>query len=145
MSQLIRINRKDPFSLLRREVDSLLDGMTHWGSEGHLMSGTWFPLDLVETPEGYEVSAEVAGVERDAVEISLDSNVLSIRVVKSPPPPVEGQSVHLRERVYGEFSRSVSLPRDVDTSEVKAGYSDGLLVVRIPKSQDSKPKRIAIE
>jgi HSP20 family protein len=145
MSQLIKINRRDPFSLLRREVDSLLDGMTQWGSEGHLMSGTWFPIDLAEAADGYEVSAEIAGVERESIEISVDRNVLTIRVVKAPPVPEEGRSVHLRERVYGEFSRSVSLPRDVDTGDVKASYSDGLLTIRVPKAESSKPKRIAIE
>lgn len=145
MSQLIRIDRREPFSLLRREMDSLLDGISQWGGEGRLLAPTWFPLDLTENPDGYEVTAEIPGVQRENIEVGIDRNVLTVRVLKTPPPAVEGQSVHLRERVFGEFSRSITLPNGFDAQEVKASYADGILTVTIPRAEDAKPRRIAIE
>jgi HSP20 family protein len=144
MSKLVRVGRGMPFELFPRDLGAFLGNWPWFSGEGHVQSGSWFPIDLVETQEGYRVIAEVPGVPRDALAVSLEANVLSIRVTKAVPQPGEGESVHVRERVFGEFTRSISLPRDIDPENVSAECRDGVLEVTVGKSAQAKPRQIDV-
>lgn len=144
MTKLMRVQRGgDALDSVRREMEALLGYAPRFSGEGRL-STAWFPIDLVETTEGYEVIAEVPGVPKDDILISLEDNVLTIKVSKRIADSAEGDSVHLRERVFGEFTRSISLPRDIDADGVSAGRDNGLLTVRIPKADSARPRQIQI-
>lgn len=143
MSRLMRMRSGFPWMWMDRDLESLLS-WPQWSGQSTVSAGTWFPLDLVETADGYRAVAEIPGVTRDQIEISLDANVLAIRVNKPMPEQREGDSVHLRERMFGEFTRSVALPKDIDPNAVEAELSDGLLVVTVGKREESKPRQIQI-
>jgi HSP20 family protein len=144
MTQLMRTQRPgDPLEAVRREMEALLGYAPQLSSQGRLATA-WFPIDLVETAEGYELAAEVPGVSKEDIQISLQGNVLTISVTKRACEESEGESVHVRERVFGEFARSVSLPVGIDADNVTATWDNGVLTVRIPKVASSKPRQIQI-
>ncbi len=98
----------------------------------------------LETPDDYVVTAEIAGVNRENIDVNLDRNVLTIKIGKTLPAAAENASYHIREREQGEFSRSVALPEAIDVSNVSASYNDGVLEVRVVKAEESKPRRVEI-
>lgn len=135
---------RNPWSLSPAEMDRLFDTWPNWLGRGRLSTGAWFPMDLVETQSDYHIVAEIPGVPKENVEVSLEESVLTIHVRKPEPQIGEDDSVHTRERVFGEYRRSLRLPRDVDGDRVEAHHRDGLLEIRLPKREESKPKQIAV-
>ncbi|HEX2191191.1 MAG TPA: Hsp20/alpha crystallin family protein [Longimicrobiaceae bacterium] len=99
--------------------------------------------EVMETEEAVEVVMEMPGVRRDDLDIGLEANVLTVRALKQPNR-VENARYHLSERRYGVFSRSFVLPRQVDADRIEADYSDGLLRIRVPKSEQARRRRIEI-
>jgi HSP20 family protein len=80
----------------------------------------------------------------EGLEVALEANVLSIRVKKTASELRENDSVHVRERVFGEFRRSISLPRDIDPERVSAECRDGVLVVSVGKAAQAKARQIDV-
>ena len=130
---------------LRQEMNRIFeDALPGWGGERGL--GTWFPRgDIVEEDERYRAVAEVPGLAKEDISISLDGNVLTISGEKKRQEADEGADFHRVERRWGKFSRSFSLPAEVDADSVEATYSQGVLEVVLPKSAEAKPRRIAIK
>lgn len=102
-------------------------------------------LDVVENKEGYMVQASLPGVNPDEIEIVVNDNVLTIKGQVKKDEPAEGVRYHVRERRYGTYSRSLTLPQLVNTDAVDANYHNGILSLFIPKAEEAKPKRIAIQ
>ncbi len=145
MARLTRISHGLRLPSLYEEMDNLLRDMGWVFGESALRSHmAWFPIDIYETRDEYVVTAELAGVPRDNIDVNLDRTVLSIRVKKEAPELPEGASYHTRERHYGEFTRSIALPSDIDPERISASYTDGVLEVRVAKAEESKPRRIDI-
>jgi HSP20 family protein len=114
-------------------------------SEG-LGGGTFAPaLDLKEDADAYTVSLEVPGIIQDDLKISLENNVLTIHGTKEQKKEEEGEGRFRRvERSYGSFTRSVTLPRNVDVNGITANLTDGVLTVSLPKEEQAKPRQISI-
>jgi len=106
--------------------------------------GLWFPIDVVETEDDFIVTAEVSGVRMDDIDVNLDRNVLTVKTTKSAAEEVEGLSYHIRERETGEFARAITLPESIDPGRVSASHTDGVLEIRLPKAEESKPRRIDV-
>ena len=102
------------------------------------------PVDLTETDDEYKMRVELPGLEKDEVKISLNQNVLTISGEKKEEEAKENESFHKKEIRYGWFERSFTLPGDVDESKIKAKMKNGVLTIRVPKSESAKPKRIPI-
>lgn len=102
-------------------------------------------LELKETADGVELSAELPGIAAKDVEISLDEGVVTIRGEKREESDKREGDYRIAERRYGSFSRSVRLPGEVDASRIKASMADGVLTVTAPKLPGTTAKRIAIE
>jgi HSP20 family protein len=102
-------------------------------------------MDVYETDEGIVVKAELPGVRKEDLKISVDNNVLTIRAEKKQDGPKDVNCYYCSERVFGTFQRSFTLPNTVDTTRVKASYRDGVLVVEVPKKEEAKPKEIQVE
>ncbi len=102
--------------------------------------------DVVERENAIEVTLEMPGMKSDDIEISLESNVLTISGEKKQTREEkdEESSWHLTERRYGHFSRSFVLPRDVDADRIEAEFEDGVLKVIVPKSERARRRRISI-
>ena len=102
-------------------------------------------LDIFQTDKEVVVKAGLPGVKGDDVQISIANGMLSIRgEVKEQEDERKG-TYHLRERRYGSFARSISLPTDVDVDKAHAEFEDGVLTLTLPKSEQVKPKTISIK
>ncbi len=130
----------DPF----RELDELADRVNSlWeaGFNGGLQG--WAPLaDVEETEDGYSVEIELPGVKREDIDIQLSDRLLTV----SGEVKEKERTGILRRRTrrVGRFQYSVTLPADVDADDVNARLNDGVLTVRVPKTEQAKPRRIAI-
>lgn len=102
--------------------------------------------DVMESQEEIRVTLELPGVPAENVEVNLEDNVLTISGEKTEEHRQEGkeQRWHLSERRYGRFTRSFVLPREVETDRIEANFHNGVLTVRVPKSERVKPRRIEV-
>ena len=102
------------------------------------------PLDIFEDTERVTIQVELSGMRKEDFELSLQDGVLTISGErKFEEEKREGESFR-RERVFGAFSRSVTLPSAVKAEEVKATYEDGVLTVTLPKAEEAIPKKIQV-
>jgi|SRR5581483_1809993 len=119
----------------------LLDEMFRTSGNGSRVTGFTPPLDVRETEDDYLVMVDLPGVKSEDVTIELNDQVLTISGSRVPVDTGESQLV---ERPYGSFVRSLTLPKGVDSDQIKADYHDGVLELHIPKPAEIKPKKIAI-
>ncbi len=126
--------------------DELLNGF--WGmAPGPRAAGecSWAPrVDVRELDDRYVVQADLPGVSKDEIEVTLENDVLTISGERKLDEVKNGDRVHRHERFHGKFTRSMTFPGDVDADAVKAGFKDGVLQVEIEKSEVLKPRRIEI-
>ena len=102
-------------------------------------------VDVSEADNSYQVKAEIPGVKKDDIHISVDGNLVSISAeVKKETEDKEGEKVIRSERYFGKVSRSFTLSSDVDADKVQAKYTDGLLNVTLPKKSNGKKISIAV-
>jgi HSP20 family protein len=100
--------------------------------------------DIVEDKDRFFVKVELPGIRKEDVRVAVHNNMLTISGEKKREFEDKGDTAHRVERSYGVFSRTFELPGVVDHSGIKADYKDGILTLEIPKSEESKPKEIAI-
>ena len=113
--------------------------------EGFL-SFDWAPsVDIAETPEAFEIKAELPDVKKEDVKVSVEEGQLRISGERKQEKEEKGKRFHRVERSYGSFMRSFSLPENVDDSKLSAEYKDGVLKVVLPKTEKAKPKAIAVK
>jgi len=102
-------------------------------------------VDVSESENDYVVRAEIPGVRKEDVNVTVENGVLTISAEsKSETEEKEGERVIRQERRYGKYMRSLRLGADIDDSNVKAVHKDGLLLVTLPKAEQVKPKRIDV-
>ena len=136
-----------------RELDSLQGDMNRLFDrffEGRGGNGgstrRWIPaMDLIETGDHLVLRADLPGMTEDEVEIEVKDNVLTISGERRNEQLADGEGYHRIERAFGRFSRALNLPRGVDAERVEAMFADGVLEVRVPKPEESKPTRVEIE
>ena len=103
-------------------------------------------VDVKETDGGYTVQAEVPGVPKEDIHVSIDGNVVSLRAeVCQHDQKTEGEKVLRSERYFGSVARSFQLPVDVDAAQAKAKYDNGVLTLTLPKKQGGNAQRLSIE
>ncbi len=145
------IVRWDPF----REMATLQERLNRafddaWGRarrpDEEFVSGSWLPaVDVRETKDALEISAELPGLDPKDVEVSVDNGVLTLKGARQFEKATEGETYHRVERSYGAFERSFNLPTNVDPEKVQAVYRHGVLHLTLPKREEAKPKSIAIK
>jgi HSP20 family protein len=105
----------------------------------------WAPaLDVHEDKDGFTIRAELPGMKREDIEVSIQDGALVISGERQEEKVNEGTEVHRQERYYGRFSRALTLPTAVNGDKVKANYKDGILTVTLPKAEEAKPKQITV-
>jgi HSP20 family protein len=143
------VARRDfnPFDLLQREVDRLFDDFGRGlGLAGNGGAGSLIPdIEVAETDRQIEITAELPGLERNDIDISLEGNTLTIRAEKKAETEQKDKNVRMSERSYGVFFRVLELPVTVDPSAVQATMSNGVLKITIPKPAQSQPKKIEVK
>lgn len=102
-------------------------------------------LNVWSSAEGLVIDAELPGVDAKDVDISVFGDELTLRGKVNVQEPGKDETYHRRERPSGEFVRTVQLPFRADASRVKASYKNGVLRLTVPRSEEAKPKRIAVE
>ncbi len=106
----------------------------------------WKPTsDITETKHAYKVKAEMPGIPKDDIAISVKGNVLTIKGEKKKEKKEKDANFHHTERVYGLYQRQLVIPEDVKADKIRAGYKDGVLELYIPKGEEAKPKEIRVE
>ncbi len=102
-------------------------------------------IDVAETKDGFEITAELPGVDEKDVEVTVADGVLSLRGEKKAETEEKEKNFYRAERLYGAFQRSVSLPLDVDEEKVEAAFKNGVLTVKLPRNPDAKAASRRIE
>ena len=105
----------------------------------------WAPsVDVSETDDNFEVHAELPGVAKDDLHVSVKDNLLTLSGEKRQEKVDDTQDYRRVERRYGSFQRRFTLPAEVETDDIKAEFSDGVLTLSIPKPETAKPTEIPI-
>ena len=131
---------------LRDEIDRLFDEPFSFLGETQPFMGGWSPaLDVFEDKDNLLVKAELPGMKKEDIEISLHDNVLSLSGERKEEHKHQEGEIHRSERFVGKFQRTLTLPTPVAADKVKASYKDGILTVTLPKTEESKPKQIEIK
>jgi HSP20 family protein len=106
----------------------------------------WIPqVDISEADHEYVIMAELPGLKKDDVKITLEDGVLTIQGERKQEKEEKGIRYHRMERAYGSFVRSFTLPDVIDDAKVAAEFKDGVLYIRLPKSEKAKPKAIEVK
>ncbi len=138
--------RRDPFDFdvdFPREVERFLS--RPFARNLEVLTEEWIPsVDIAETKDEVIVKAEVPGMTREDISISLSDNVLTLRGEKKKEKEEKGKTFYRMERSCGSFVRSFTLPTAVLANKVKAVYKDGVLEITLPKSEQVKSKEIPI-
>lgn len=140
----------DPF----RELESVSSSLNRFfgrtpasggSGVGWLAEADWAPtVDISETDKQYLIKAEIPGVQKADVKVTVEDGMLTIRGERKQEKEEKGEKFHRIERSYGSFMRSFRLPEDADAAAVKAEFRDGMLNVSVDKSARAKPKAIEV-
>jgi len=137
--------RWDPVGeLASTEVDRLHRMFSSFNSEG--LSRSWVPpVDIYET-EQHEIvlETELPGMKREDIDVTFENNVLTLKGERKIEHEIARARFQRMERFEGSFSRSFTLPATIDAATISASYKDGVLTVRLPQREESKPKQIAV-
>jgi HSP20 family protein len=102
-------------------------------------------IDLYEDKDDIVVKAELPGMDKNNIEVNLTDNTLTIKGEKKKEEEVKEESYYRSERSYGAFIRTVELPKSVHGEKVKASFKNGILEVRVPKTEEAKAKEIKVK
>ena len=144
---LVRSNPWTALPTLQNRVNRLFDDMfpeIGRGDDIGLME--WRPMvDTYEKDDAIVVSAELPGVNREDISVDVKNNILTISGERKHEEDVNENNYFRKERFYGKFQRSFTLPDNVDSEKVDAAYKDGVLEVTIPKTEQGTTKKIEIK
>jgi HSP20 family protein len=127
---------------LQREMNRLFNGY----SPNRLYSAPSYPaINVWANEDGLLVNAEMPGVQVDGIDVSVDGKTLTISGERMTDELPEGARYHRKERRFGDFSRTIQLPIAVNSEQVVASFSDGVLTINLPGAESEKPKKIAIQ
>jgi HSP20 family protein len=128
---------------VRREMLRLLDTVAG-DTFGEVGAGVFPPVNITQDNDNFYVRAEVPGMNAKELSITALRNRLSLSGKREIPLEKDRVSYHRRERAEGSFSRTVTLPGEVDAERVEARYADGILNLVLPKAEQAKPRQIAV-
>jgi HSP20 family protein len=134
-----------------REIEEMADrytkavGQAQTGGQEVVATGDWAPrVDIAETENAFEIKAEIPEVKKEDVKVSVYNGVLTLRGERKQEKEEHGKKFHRVERKYGSFTRSFTLPDNVDETDIKAAFKDGILNLQIKKTEEAKPKAIEV-
>jgi len=138
--------RRNPYTVLD-EMDKMFRVWRSDWSDYDSGVGWTLPVDIAENENELMVKAEAPGLDKGDFKVSVENNVLTISGEKKQEfeEGDKGSNYHRMERVYGKFSRSFTLPSNVDVTNVKANYKNGILEVNLPRKEEAKPKEISVD
>jgi HSP20 family protein len=142
------ITRWDPFRDLasfREQTNRLFEDAFLRGRAGDSALTTWSPaVDIYETENELVLKADLPDLNEKDLDIRIENNMLTLRGERKWEQSVSEDNYLRVERAYGTFSRSFSLPNTVNAEAIQAEYRNGVLTVRMPKREESKPRQIKV-
>jgi HSP20 family protein len=140
---LVRWNPYRHLASLPLDLDTCFDP-SRFGL-GSNAEADWSPsVDVSESEDGYEVKADVPGLQKQDIHISFESGLLTLKGEKKQEKEVKERNFHKVERSCGRFERSFRLPDGIKADAIKAKVDNGVLTISIPKAEEAKPKEIAV-
>lgn len=134
-----------------RELDDIFDNASQVGQYRHRRhdldsTADWAPkVDITETDKEFVIKAEIPEVKKDDVKVTVENGALTIKGERKQEKEEKGKKFHRIERFYGSFSRTFTLPDNVDQTKIKASFKDGMLDLHIEKTEAAKPKAIDVK
>ncbi|OZB58035.1 MAG: heat-shock protein [Thiomonas sp. 13-66-29] len=136
-----------------REIEDMFDRYTRAisfprkSTTGEIATiADWSPqVDIAETPKEFTIKAEIPEVKKEDVKVSIDSGVVTIQGERKQEKEEKDKKFHRIERFYGSFSRSFSLPDNIDANAAQATFKDGVLSLQIPKTAAAQPRAIEVK
>jgi len=114
-------------------------------SDDSVTLSTWHPMvDIYDDSDKIVIKAELPGIDKKDIAIDLKDRVLTLKGERSADNEEKEDRYYRRERTYGKFERSFTLPTGLNPDKIKADYQDGVLKIEVPKPQEEKPKQITI-
>jgi HSP20 family protein len=145
---LVRWEPVRELSSLQSDMNRLFNTFfdTTTGGNGGTAPRRWIPaMDLVETDDHFVLKADLPGLSEEDVHIDVEDDVLTVSGERNAEHEEKGEGYVRVERSYGSFRRSLTLPEGVEAEAVTASFDRGVLEVRIPKREERKPRRVAIQ
>lgn len=138
----------EPFNSLTEiqdEMNRLLNrSLRRSGSAG--FDDAFVPaIDVVEEKDSYLVRADLPGLSKEDVSVTMQDSYLTIKGEKKHETETKEANYYRQERVHGSFARTIELPMSVDAKKIDGQFKDGVLQVRLPKSEEAKPKQIEVK
>jgi HSP20 family protein len=140
-------------NLLHKEMDRLLDEFWKGGGQSFTLRPPWqlsdepwsampvMPrIDATEDDKAYQIRAELPGMDREDVDITLADGMLTIRGEKKREDEEKGKEFYRKERTFGSFRRTLPIPSEVDESQIVASFRKGVLTIELPKSEEARRK-----
>jgi len=141
---------QQPLLELRRTYDRLFDDFFNtfrwpmtdgpWASTTDMVGTDWPRVDMAESDNEIQITAELPGVDKDNIDVSVSQDRLTIRGEKNKEKEIQEKGYYRLERSYGSFQRNLSLPCEVESDKVNASFKNGVLTVRLPKSAAAREK-----
>ena len=131
---------------MRNEMSRMFGFPFGRGDADGFFGSLWSPaVDIVQEGDHFLVRADLPGMKKDEIEITLNGDTLTISGEKKRESEAKDDGYYRSERYYGKFSRSLVRPSTVDANKIEASYKDGVLSLTIPKSEEARPKQIKIQ
>jgi HSP20 family protein len=135
-----------------REMEAMFDrytravGQPRAGSQEVIATGDWAPrVDIAETDKAFEIKVEIPEVNKEDVKVTVHNGVLTVQGERKLEKEEKGKKFHRVERYYGSFTRSFTLPDNVDETKISASFKNGVLNLQIQKIKEAKPKSIEVK
>lgn len=148
MTNLVRFSPSNELRRMQREIDRLFEDFvsSRGADNGEGETAVWAPrVDLTETEDSYLVHVDAPGMNKDDFTINWQNDTLTVSGERKWATKEENESLVRMERSFGHFFRSFRMPKSVDGENIGASYEAGVLTVRVPKTEESKPRRIEIQ
>ncbi len=129
---------------LSDRLNKMFEEMTGFNADNEI-TGSWAPaVDVYESENAIEIKADLPGMTEKDIDVSVENNTLTIRGERKFENEEKRENYHRIERQYGSFYRSFQLPNTVEVSKINANFKNGILELTLPKREETKPKKIAI-
>ena len=148
MSNITRWNPVSEFEDMMNRYNRMF-GLTRSNGEREgkdlFSRSDWAPaVDIKETGEAFTIEAELPGMKKEDVKVTVDDGVLSIQGERKHEEETNDKKHHRIERVYGSFLRRFTLPENVDENSIKASFQDGVLTLNLKKAEPKEPRAIEV-
>ncbi len=150
MVMLTRWNPATDAGDLSQRIERMFDEMVGRGllrtPEERPLRGSWVPaINILERQDAMVITADLPGLRAEDVEVTVEEGTLSIRGERKLDEASEGETYHRVERLYGIFERTFTLPNSVDVDKIEARFSNGEMILTLPKREESKPRSVKIK